>query len=92
MIRAKTFALAAAAVIALGSASVQAGGVGGDLLNMVVPGAGTLADEAHRQFKSANPDYGKAEEQLTNDVREGIGLEPHCDPLYNKWGEQVGCQ
>jgi hypothetical protein len=29
---------------------------------------------------------------LTNIDRNQISPPPYCDPIYNKWGEQVGCQ
>lgn len=49
-------------------------------------------DKAHDDIKHANPNYGKFEEKTTNDVRKGLGLQPHCEPLYNKYGEQVDCK
>jgi hypothetical protein len=90
----KTILIAAAGILLSTTASFSpafAGGLLGDALNRVVPGAGTIIDDAHRQFKQANPDYGRAEEKATNDFREGVGLPRHCDPLYDKWGKQVAC-
>ncbi|WP_299508087.1 hypothetical protein [uncultured Roseobacter sp.] len=80
------------ALAAMTATTVQAGGLLGDAINVVAPGVGTQLDEAHRGFKHANPKYGKAEEKLTNDVRRNLGLKEHCEPLFNKYGEQVACQ
>ncbi len=67
------------------------GGVIGDIANVIAPGSGDFLDGAHDGFKKANPNYGKWEENFTNSVRRDLGLKEHCEPLYNKWGEQVAC-
>lgn len=54
-------------------------------------GVGKALDKKHREIKHNNPGYGKAEEKLTNNVRKSLGLKPHCEPLYNKWGDEVSC-
>lgn len=88
----KTVAFAFVSTLAISITSASAGGFLADVfIKPFNPEAARLADEAHRQFKQANPSYGKWEEQLTNDVRRELSLQEHCEPLYNKWGEEVGC-
>jgi hypothetical protein len=48
------------------------GGLIGDLINNVVPGAGTALDEAHRQIKNAIPPYKALEEGATHAVNEAF--------------------
>jgi Domain of unknown function (DUF4157) len=49
-----------------------AGGLLGDLVNKVVPGAGTALDQAHRQIKNAIPPYKAIEEGATRMVNEAL--------------------
>ncbi|MGY4568019.1 MULTISPECIES: hypothetical protein [Bradyrhizobium] len=50
----------------------NAGGLLGDLINNVVPGAGTALDNAHRQIKNAIPPYKALEEGATHTVNEAF--------------------
>lgn len=47
-----------------------AGGLVGDLVNMVAPGAGTRLDDIHRDIKQAIPAYGDLEESASQLVNE----------------------
>lgn len=87
----KKLLITAAAAAMMISATTASAGVGGDFFNYLAPGAGTFLDEIHRGIKHANPSYGQWEEGVTNQFREDIGLQPHCEPFFNKWGEEVGC-
>ena len=49
---------------------VNAGGLIGDIINKVVPGAGTKLDDAHRQIKEAIPPYKAIEEGASKAVNE----------------------
>jgi len=82
-----------ASSLAIVSSSVSAGGIGGMFVASLCGGCGVgeFLDDVHHGVKQANPQYGKWEEESTNNVREDIGLQPHCQPVYNKWGEEVGC-
>ena len=48
----------------------HAGGLLGDIINQIVPGAGTALDDAHRQIKEALPPYRAVEEGATQIVNE----------------------
>jgi hypothetical protein len=50
----------------------NAGGLIGDLVNRVVPGAGTRLDDAHRNIKNAIPPYKAIEEGATHVVNESL--------------------
>ena len=50
--------------------SAQAGGLLGDIVNVVIPGAGTKLDDAHRQIKDAIPPYKAIEEGASKTVNE----------------------
>ncbi|KAA0574403.1 DUF4157 domain-containing protein [Azospirillum sp. B21] len=50
-------------------APVNAGGLIGDIVNVVVPGAGTALDDANRQVKEAIPPYKAVEEGASGVVR-----------------------
>lgn len=52
------------------STSVKAGGLLGDIVNVVVPGAGTTLDNAHRDIKNALPPYKVIEESASQSVNE----------------------
>lgn len=52
------------------SGSVHAGGLLGDALNLVVPGAGTRLDDLHRQIKESIPPYKQLEEGASHLVNE----------------------
>ncbi|MHC8339322.1 eCIS core domain-containing protein [Pseudomonas sp. HLT2-19-2] len=64
--------LCAALILAGSSIQVMAGGVLGDLVNVVVPGAGTTLDQAHDQVKKTIPIYGQAEETVSHTVNEAV--------------------
>ena len=49
-----------------------AGGLLGDIINKVVPGAGTALDNAHRQVKEAIPPYKAVEEGASKVVNESL--------------------
>ena len=53
-------------------ASVNAGGLIGDIVNVVIPGAGTTLDDAHRQIKEAIPPYKAIEEGTSKTVNETL--------------------
>lgn len=72
--------LLAATAIPISNAS--AGGFFGDIINLVVPGAGTVLDEWHREFKNKNPKHKAREEKFTNKVRQSIGLRQHELSVY----------
>ena len=55
------------------------------------PQAARTADHAWNGFKHANPGYGQWEDQFTNDVRSNMGLQPHCQDAYGKYGQHLGC-
>lgn len=69
--RAKVF-LASCLILAVGAESTWAGGLLGDIINRVVPGAGTALDNAHRQIKEAIPPYKAAEEGASKVVNESL--------------------
>jgi len=50
----------------------HAGGLLGDIINKVVPGAGTALDNAHRQIKDAIPPYKAVEEGASKVVNETV--------------------
>lgn len=50
----------------------NAGGLIGDIINKVVPGAGTRLDDAHRQIKNAIPPYKAIEEGASKTVNEAF--------------------
>lgn len=50
--------------------SANAGGLLGDIVNVVIPGAGTKLDEAHSQIKNAIPPYKAIEEGASKTVNE----------------------
>ena len=50
--------------------NAQAGGLLGDIVNVVIPGAGTKLDDAHRQIKEAIPPYKAIEEGASKTVNE----------------------
>lgn len=52
------------------SPNLQAGGIFGDIVNAVIPGAGTKLDDAHRQIKDAIPPYKAIEEGGSRIVNE----------------------
>jgi hypothetical protein len=52
--------------------NVLAGGLLGDIINNVVPGAGTALDNAHRQVKEAIPPYKAVEEGASRVVNESV--------------------
>lgn len=54
------------------SLPAHAGGLFGDLINNIVPGAGTALDDAHRQIKNAVPPYKAIEEGGSRIVSEGL--------------------
>lgn len=68
----RNLALAIAGLAAglFAASGVLAGGLIGDLVNAVVPGAGTALDDAHRQIKNAIPPYKAVEEGATRIVNE----------------------
>lgn len=49
---------------------VFAGGVFGDIVNVVIPGAGTKLDDAHRQIKETITPYKALEEGASKTVNE----------------------
>lgn len=51
---------------------IRAGGLLGDIINLVAPGAGTALDEAHDEFKDRFDFYKEFEEGLTNAIRDPI--------------------
>ena len=93
MTKIKQNIIAAVTLAALSTFGAQshAGLIGGDILNVFVPGAGTFEDKIHDRYKKTNPNYGQWEEQFTNDVRSDLGLQPHCQDVYNKYGHHMGC-
>lgn len=58
--------------ILVSASSVCAGGLIGDIIDKVVPGAGTALDNAHRQVKDAVPPYKAVEEGTTRVVNESF--------------------
>lgn len=54
------------------ASSAYAGGLLGDMINRVVPGAGTALDDAHRQIKDAVPPYKAVEEGASKVVNESL--------------------
>lgn len=73
--------------------NASAGGLFADIfIRPISPEAADFVDQAHDEYKRANPNYGQWEEQTTNQFREDIGLQPHCAELFDKWGNSVGCQ
>lgn len=54
------------------ASSAYAGGLLGDIINKVVPGAGTALDNAHRQIKDAVPPYKAVEEGASKAVNESF--------------------
>ncbi|MDX0414789.1 DUF4157 domain-containing protein [Sinorhizobium medicae] len=59
--------------VLLSFASVsRAGGLLGDAINTIAPGAGTALDDAHRQIKEAVPPYKAIEEGTTQAVNEAL--------------------
>lgn len=52
--------------------NAYAGGLLGDIINKVVPGAGTALDNAHRQIKDAVPPYKAVEEGASKVVNESL--------------------
>jgi hypothetical protein len=54
------------------SSLALAGGVIGDIVNRVIPGAGTTLDNAHRQIKNLIPPYKAIEEGATHVVNESL--------------------
>ena len=63
------FFIVVIAAVMIFSGTAQAGGLIGDLVNNVVPGAGTALDDAHRQIKNAIPPYKQAEEATSGAVQ-----------------------
>lgn len=59
-----------AIAIAVSGQVAMAGGLLGDIINKVVPGAGTALDNAHRQVKEAIPPYTAVEEGASKVVNE----------------------
>lgn len=57
-------------LLALHLANANSGGLFGDLINNVIPGAGTALDDAHRQIKNAIPPYKALEEGGSHAVNE----------------------
>lgn len=68
--RGKTLCLSFLLIAA--SMPLKAGGLIGDAINVVAPGAGTALDNAHRQFKNAVPPYKAIEEGGSKLVNEAI--------------------
>lgn len=67
------FSITLAATVVIGTTSrALAGGLIGDLVNVVVPGAGTRLDDAHRRIKNAIPPYKALEEGATHVVNESL--------------------
>jgi Domain of unknown function (DUF4157) len=68
----KRFAWALLSAIGLAAVCLpaMAGGILGDIVNTVVPGAGTKLDDAHRQIKNAIPPYKALEEGASKVVNE----------------------
>jgi len=64
------FALTIALVVAVSTTSVLGGGLLGDAINVIAPGAGTALDRAHDQVKQALPPYRAIEEGATHVVKE----------------------
>ncbi|UVM64411.1 DUF4157 domain-containing protein [Pseudomonas sp. B21-009] len=54
------------------TAPTYAGGLLGDAINLVAPGAGTSLDDAHRQLKENIEPYKQLEEGASNTVREPL--------------------
>ena len=52
--------------------SASAGGLIGDIVNKVIPGAGTALDDAHRRIKNAIPPYKAIEEGASHMVNESL--------------------
>jgi hypothetical protein len=69
----------------------SAGGLGGDLLNLVAPGVGTALDDEHRRLKEHNPDYGRAEAVVTGIVRNTLDPETlrACAHSIDRCAQQV---
>lgn len=68
-----TFQLYVAALGLIFSCSAaNAGGLVGDIINVVAPGAGTTLDNAHRNVKEAIPLYKEIEEYPSNVVNETL--------------------
>jgi hypothetical protein len=59
----------AATLATVSAFPAQAGGLIGEAINIVAPGAGTKLDDAHREFKEANPGYAAAEEAVSAATR-----------------------
>lgn len=57
-------------ILLLSGSIAEAGGLLGDIVNRVVPGAGTRLDDAHRQIKNAIPPYKALEEGASHAVNE----------------------
>lgn len=74
-------------IVSLQTAPSIAGGLFGDALNVIVPGAGTALDDAHRDFKEQVPVYGDVEEGLADGVRKGFEeLNGEVDgPILANW-------
>ena len=62
----------AALLVATGALPALAGGLIGDIVNKVVPGAGTALDKAHDRIKKNVPPYGQAEEAIAGAGRKII--------------------
>lgn len=56
----------------LTSTHIRAGGLLGDIINLVAPGLGTALDEAHDEFKDRFDFYMEFEQALTNAIRDPI--------------------
>ena len=71
----KTIKMALAAAVGFSALTAAqpafAGGILGDIVNVVIPGAGTALDEAHRDFKESGvvPGYREVEEGVSGGVR-----------------------
>lgn len=87
------FALGLAVAASL-SSSAYAGGFLTDIgraTGVITKEQAETLDGLHDRFKQANPSYGQWEEETTNRTRENLGLQPHCTPVYDRYGNEKGC-
>lgn len=63
---------AAGVALLVSSCPALAGGLIGDIVNIVVPGAGTALDNVHRDIKNAIPPYKAIEEGASHIVNESL--------------------
>lgn len=77
------------------ASTASAGGLLADLgraTGVLTREQASALDDLHDQYKQHDPGYAGFEEDLTNRTRKNIGLAPHCDPIFDKRGNQIGCQ